>query len=527
MKKVISILLTVILMFSLVSVAFAAGEKAPVIVVTGMGTDQYEVAEDGTRTMIWPPQTDTIVNAVTDFVPGLIKAMIKEDYSDIGSSVGGIRDLFISLACDENGKLIKNIEPDYYPLSINNYPDGFSEEDTMSERAICRSVGDEIGYENSFFFNYTWSRNPMDIAEDLNDYIASVLSQTGARKVSLVACSMGGTVTMSYIYKYGTSKLKNVIFASSAFQGTEIVGQLFNKDVNIDIYDALSYFSEFLGYDIFQTIVMLVQRSIKIQDPFLLDKANNLIAELVGNLKEVAFSDVFLDTFVAMPGIWALIPHTYYESAKTALDIDKTKYAFLENGANCIDNYMNNVQSKASELIAKARKNGVNVYVTATYMCPGIPVQKDSTNYTDNLIDVKYASGGATAARYGSTLTGTLNTTCDDSTHSHLSPDKIVDASTCILPEQTWIIKNVGHMNYEYNTGLCGLLTTLATSEKEVSIYTYEEYPQFMKFDKTTKTLVSDYDNNSTSRFANIFEIVSDLITKIKALINQLFPFFG
>lgn len=521
MKKFIALLLSAVMLFALVSVAFAAEEVSPVIIVSGMGTDQYVLNEDGSKTQIWPPQAESIVKAVAQLLPGLAKGMMSDDYSDIGSSLTGLKGLFAPLACDENGKLTQNITADIYPLPIGEYPDDFNADNDKSEKAICRSVGDKIGYDKSYFFNYTWSRNPMEHADDLAAYIENVLEQTGAKKVSLIACSMGGTITMSYIYKYGTEKLKNVTFASTAFLGTEIVGQLFNKDVKISIYDALRYFSEFTGYDFVKTIILLAQKGMMEGDEDILGKVDGFFSDFVANLKDIAFSDVFLDTFVSMPGIWALIPNSYYEGAKAALVTDKDRYAFLENGENSIDTYMYNVQSKVADILGKAREDGVNVYVTATYFCPGIPVQADAANYTDNLIDVKYAGGYATVAKYGEKLDKTLNTTCSDDAHSHLSPDAIIDASTCILPEQTWFIKNVGHMEYIYDTGLCGLLTLLSTSDEEISVYTDEAYPQFMQYNKITKQLTGNFGSDSDSLSDGYLTLLINLIRRLIKFLND------
>lgn len=524
MKKVISVLLTFVMLIGLVSVAFAKEEISPVIVVSGMGTDQYEIDENGEKTTVWPPSAENIVKAVVKLAPALVKVFKDDDYSTIGQSLTGVKELFEPLACDENGALKRNITTDLYPLSISEYPDDFDESCTECERAICRSIGDEIGYENSYFFNYTWSRNPMEIADDLEEYIDGVISQTGAKKVSIIACSMGGTITMSYLYKYGTAKLKNVVLASTAFLGTEIVGQLFNKDVRISVYDALTYFSEFLGYDFVQTLIVLAKKAITEKDDEILGTADAFVDKIVSNLKDVAFSDVFLDTYVAMPGIWALMPNSYYEGAKETLITDKSGYLFLEDGENSIDVYMNCVQSKAADIIAGARTSGVNVYITATYFCPGIPVQNDASNYTDNLIDVKYAGGYATVAKYGETLDCVSGTVCADLTHSHLSPDAVIDASSCILPEQTWFIKNVAHMGYEYGTELCGLLTYLSTSDEEVSIFSNEKYPQFTKFDKVTKELSSEFEND-TSKETSTFAML--LIELIKKLVKFLYSFLS
>lgn len=523
MKKIISLLLSLVMMLSLVSIAFASEPKIPVIVVSGMGTDQFVINEDGSKTQVWPPQADVIVKGIAGVLPGIAASLLTKDYSKIAPFLGGVKDMFLPLACDTNGKLIKNVQPDLYPLPIGEYPDDFNEDNVTTEKAICRSIADEIGYDNSYFFNYVYSANPMDHADDLEKYIDGVLEQTGADKVSLIACSMGGTITMSYLYKYGTSKIKNVVLASTAFLGTEIVGQLFTKDVGISIYDALRYFSEFTGYDFVQTLVTLAQKGIGEADIDILGTANDFVSNLVESLKDVAFSDVFLDTYVTMPGIWALMPHSYYEKAKTALIEDKSRYAFLENGENSIDNYMYSVQSNAGKIISDARNNGVNVYIVATYFCPGIPVQLDASNYTDNLIDVKYAGGYATVAKYGETLKNTVGTVCDSKEHNHLSPDGIIDASSCILPEQTWFIKNVGHMQYVYDTPLCALLNVLAISDEEISVNTYEEYPQFTQYNTVTKTLTSSFENSTSKTSSDYLTLLFELIKKVIFFIRDLF----
>ncbi len=523
MKKFISLLLSLTMVFSLAGVAFASEKKTPVIVVSGMGTDQYVIGENGEKTRVWPPQGADIAKAVAMLLPAVTGGILTGNYSAVEPMLTGLKNVFMPLSCDENGTLLKNVTGDIYPLPISEYPDDFNESNDTAEKAICRSVGDEIGDKNSYFFNYTWSRNPMEHADDLEKYIDSVLSQTKSRKVSLIACSMGGTITMSYLYKYGTSKIKNVVFASTAFLGTEIVGQLFTKDVNISIYDALAYFSEFTGYDFVQTLVVLAQKGMGESDIDLLGTANGYVEKLVDSLKEIAFSGVFLDTFVTMPGIWALMPHSYYEKAKETLVTDKSKYAFFERDKDSIDEYMYCVQSKAEKIIAKTRENGVNVYVTATYLCSGIPVMSDASNYTDNLIDVKYAGGYATVAKYGETLDSALGTVCTDKSHSHLSPDALIDASTCILPEQTWFIKNVGHMAYVYDTGLCSLLAYLSTSMEEVSIYSNPLYPQFTEYNTVTEKLTSDFENDRSDISESYITLLIELLRKLIVFFVDLF----
>lgn len=491
-KKLISVLLAMVMFFSLTSVAFAAEEVVPVVVVSGMGRPLYEVQEDGSKVQVFAPGADSIVKAVLETVPALAVAIATDNFSYLPNHIGSLKAMFGKIAHNPDGTQKYNIVSDVYPESMDNYPDEkFFTELGSGESSICSAVADEVGAENTFFFCYDWTNSAITLASQLNDYIENVKAEKKVDKVKLVACSMGGTITMAYLADYGYDSVDTVIMASTAFLGTEIVGQLFTKQVDISLDAVLAYFGEFIGYDFAETLIDIIKMAINMRDDNFIPSVNAGLDKLAANLDSLLYSDLFMDSFVTLPGFWSLIPASYYETAKDVLFVDREEYAFL---ADEIDHYIYDVQSRADEIIAEAQASGVKYYITATYLCPGIPVYKNYTNYTDNLVDLDYSSGRATVAPYGTLLDPNAvneNAVCTDETHNHISADCIVDASSCILPERTWIVKNVSHMGYEYNTPLCDLITYLVTSEEYVDIYSNEEYPQFTEFDKTTKTLNS------------------------------------
>lgn len=515
MKKFISILLTLVMIFSFTSVAFAKSSSVtPVIVVRGMGEYLYVENDDGSRKQVFAPDTQEIVQAAAQFVPALITAAAVDDYSSLGSSMTKLKDLFLPLACDDKGTPINKLTVDYTPENLSHYNDKIG-----PEWEIAYSMADAVGAENTYFFTYVWTRSPLEIAKDLNAYIKNVKAETGAKKVTLVACSMGGTITMSYLEKFGTGSIKNVVLASTAFLGTDIVGKLFSKDVDISLGDALDYFGAFFGHDVIQNVFQIVKKALEQEG--VTTKADDFLDKLTVNLLEAVYGDVFMDTFVTMPGMWCLIPEKYYNDCKKALYPDGNVPAFIKTD---VDYYMKNVQSKAADIIYDAEDAGVNFYITASYRCPGIPVYNDNEKYSDNLIDLEYAAGYPTVAEYGKKV-GNVDDSlkvCKNKNHNHVSPDGAADASTCILPEQTWIIRNIGHMRYEYGKDTCALLVWLATSNKKVSVHTNEKYTQFVdvnevtgNFDPVTESIVTT--ENS------LYDIIVMLVRNIiKYVVNYI-----
>lgn len=524
MKKLISILLSVVMILSVASVAFAAEEVVPVIIVSGMGRPLYEVQEDGSQVTVWGPDTQKVIKAALEVTPHLLYAMATDDFSDLPNRVDSIKGLFEPVAHNSDGSLKHNIVCDIYPESLDNYADVelFAERQN-GEACICATVADEIGAENTYFFNYNWTDGAITLGSRLNDYIENVKKEKNCDKVKLIACSMGGTVTMAYLADYGYDSVDTVILASTAFLGTEIVGQLFTKKIDVSVNSLFAYFGEFLGSDLTVTLLDLMQKLIDTYDSNLIPNIDVFLDKLAANLDCILYSDLFMDTFVTMPGFWSLMPASYYEEARQVLFIEREEYSFIKNE---IDHYMYDVQLEADEIINEARDTGVNFYIVSAYLCPGIPVYENSNDYTDNLIDLKYASGFATVATYGSYIdldSPNPNKVCSDESHNHISADLIVDASSCILPEQTWIIKNVGHMSYDYQSPMCGLLAYLVTSEDYVDIYSNENYPQFTEYDKKNNTFISltNYIEDIPER-NTVGDLIKLLIKQLGALLKNL-----
>ena len=88
------------------------------------------------------------------------------------------------------------------------------------------------------------------------------------------------------------------------------------------------------------------------------------------------------------------------------------------------------------------------------------------------------SSFGATAAQYGKTLTDAyLQKAAQNGTDKYISPDKMVDASTCALPDTTWFIWGMPHADFpDY---LFDYLTRFFDQNGEVTVFDDPTYPQY------------------------------------------------
>ena len=125
--------------------------------------------------------------------------------------------------------------------------------------------------------------------------------------------------------------------------------------------------------------------------------------------------------------------------------------------------------------------DGMNFGIVVGYNCQMIPIS-DEYEQSDTIIDVKYASGGATCSKYLQAFDDWTNiysqkVKCG---HNHVSWDYKIDASTCMFPEQTWFYKNLQHTAYNVDEGTTDIIVWLLSAEDQMTVNSDKEnYPQF------------------------------------------------
>lgn len=529
MKKIISFLLSALLIFSCASGSFAANEtktKTPVIVVSGMGA--FPTVNNETGENVFPPSAETIIKTVLGAAPSLAASAVFNKWDLLGKyGAKPIHDLFEGMKCDENGNPVYNTSAKTFPGSAAQYDELKGGESL--EVAVLRACADEIGWENTYYFYYDWRMSALDIADDLEKTIDCAMSETKSKKVSLFAMSFGGTITSAYLYKYGSDKLKNVVYASSAIYGTDLVGKLFSGNMEIELDAIINYLEEFLiGSDFAYEAVGLTRDVLAKYGKGAKKAVDAYLLSMLETLREPVYAKIFMDTFIRFPGVWGLMNGECYEKAKeTMVPYGNLSESFLKK----TDEYMYNVQNKTDELIKEAEKNGTNVYIIGSYNYAGIPLTEGSRNHSDCLIDTYLMTGYATVADYGKTLTFAADNSkkvCTDKTHSHLSTDGVIDASTGILPERTWFIKNMRHVEYGYNQQASKLAAWIATSETAVDVRTDLRFPQFVDMSRKTGAFTSLTENveipqDSSQTEKNFLSKLDEWLSKIIEFIRTHF----
>ena len=527
-KSAIAVLLAVIMLCSVMSVAASAAEKVtPVIVVSGLNSFPLY---DGEENQVFPPSANSIIKTVGKSLLPLAKAAVKGDISIFGDEVFKTvyEELFEVISCDENGvPLRSDIHAIDFSQSVDNYPQYIKDsEQNDDEVGIMKALIDEIGGKNVYFFNYDWRIDPMEHVDPLKALIEKVKSEKNTDEVILVPCSMGGVVVNSYLSRYGSDGIKKIFYCTVASKGLDLVGELFSKQITVDVATLMEYFFSFEAGEIFaQALIGVLQTSFEIT-PTITKAIDKFTEKLLEELNDQAFDGLFLKSFALMPGLWSFCPDEYYEADKKIIFEDGKNEELIKK----LDNYHYNVQTKAETLMQTAMDKGCEIYIIAAYGYVGFPATKAAFTQSDCLIETKNESFGAITARYGESFDKSYKaagTVCNDPEHTHVSTDGAIDASSCTFPEITWFIKNNRHVGFTYKTDASKMLMWMILNDEPFDVYTNEDYPQFVELNLTSgkfssltgKEMNPSYLDNHSNLITRLVRFIVNIYTLIKTKI--------
>ncbi len=527
-NRVCALVSALLLLFAVFAPCAAAAEPVtPVIVVSGMNS--FPLYDSETGEQVWGPKTKDILGVVGRALLPTAKALVKRDFDVLADeSFGDVYEtLFEIVSCDETGAPLHPVETVRFPQSADHYEALLQSEQTEDEVAIVKTLSEAIGAQHVYFFNYDWRLSPQEHVDDLHAFIETVKEEQRAAKVTLVPCSMGGTVVNSYLARFGSAGIQKIIYCLVASKGIDLVGELFGQNIEINLGVLLERLFNFENGNLaLQALLGALMGGFEL-NPLLTKAVNRLLQFVLEKTSERAYRDILLRSFASMPGMWAFVPDAYYEADKARMFPNGGNPVFIEK----IDAY-HAVQVQSEALMQRAIDAGTAVYVTAAWGFVGFPVTSKAYTQGDCLIETHNESFGATVAPYGQTLPAGYkaeNPVCTDPQHDHISDDLIVDASTCAFPEQTWFIKHMKHVGFPVGSGAAELLTWLVTSNEALTVQSDARFSQFTDLDPATGRLTSltggekkarlfDRESNLFIRFCKFFV---DLWHQVQSLFQK------
>ncbi len=475
LKTLLSVILSLSLVFAMLVPALAVDGcdcgNTPVVQVRGIGETLYD--ENGNEIF----STDNIINGILPEIPKLADFLLTQNIDAFVAAVSNaVNSIFGPVVYDNdmNRDSVVTVDNSNEPIeaymNIEN-PEG-------SEKTLAVMLYEELGENHSYLFVYDWTANPFDIASDLNDFIQAVKEKSGHDKVSICAESMGGSITNTYLAVYGYGDVETVVMSNSAFNGLEMLGQLFTGNPEID-GDALARlisqsirgnaeYGSLLAYlPIFEQLALM---------------ANDIFAMAGDRMYE----EILIPIFGCIPSFWCLIPEYSYLEA-----MDYMLGNAGDNLKNFVSSYYDVVASgtdaRVTEMVESEEVNYFNVSNYNRYIAPVTPSAKWNS---DGVIETYNTSGFATVADMGTTL-GDDYVQADYTDKNMISPDNVVDASTCQAPMQTWFIKNLGHISYRTDDGTGDFYVWLLTADEQYTVESNEAYPQFMYYNTEVPMLMT------------------------------------
>ena len=495
MKKIVSLLLSVVLVFCTIIPAFAGVDanesksQIPVIRISGDGEPLYD--EDGNKIFHYKDVVKLVSGENGDnsemyksmaktLIPAIAKGLATDNWDDLYVGLETeISKIFANSLLDENGNV------------TNGSGLSQSRKEQMENKRNNSQKGDK-GYFawNDYWFHYDWRLDPMETADVFNSFVKDIKRTTGCEKVGIAATCLGTNIVMAYVAKYGVDDIQGIAMDGSVVGGAEILSEVICAKFDIAPPALMRILRDVDGLGMFniedfilETIDMLVQTGVL---EGVISTTENLLYD---KLVEGVTSALALSTFYTWPNYWACVSPEDYESAKYYVfgeegSEKRIKYAGL---IQKLDNYDKEVRQRVPELIQKIKDGGANFGAISKYGFQMIPICASADLVSDQFASVKRSSFGATTPTVYETLSDEYiaQRTAEGKAH-YISPDKLIDASTCICPDTTWFIKGSTHSkwtSYEIK-----ILYEVASADRQLTIKDFP-YTQFMVYDAETDTL--------------------------------------
>ena len=561
MKKIISVLLTALMLFSVCSLGVCAigdienadstitvhssKSQIPVVRILGDGEPLYDAQQNKLihiRSLSFggnssdDEESDVLSSVANILLPFLIDGVINDNWDPYFENLQKeVSDIFGDSRLDENGN----------PVNGTGISQARKNEmaKSLTINYADKSKGQRGYYMiNDYRFWYDWRLDPLYTADLLHEHIQAVKKVTGCPKISIMASCLGSIITTTYIAKYGTDDLYGVGFTGSVSGGAEALSEAISGKFDINGY-AISrtlidsdYIGEF-NVDKFITSSIELLTAAGVFDYLEQGVKETIYAKLV----EGVTSALALSTLFTFPTYWAAVSAEDYDDALLHVfgpegSEKRTTYAGL---IEKIENYNSEIRVNYDTIIKSisTKENGVKFGAVSKYGFQILPICQSYDIVSDQFVSVNHSSFGATTSTIFDTLSEDyIQGRIDAGFADYISPDKKIDASTCAYPESTWFMKNASHS--EYTTFERKLLYDVITAPGDTVITCGDEvdglsYSRFLVYDYATDTMSTMTEENCNTenwdaedKYEKPEGPVARVFVFIRAFINWLIDLF-
>ncbi|MCR5151080.1 MAG: hypothetical protein K6B52_07630 [Clostridiales bacterium] len=482
MKKILVVFLSAVLFFTAVSIPCGAeyAISEPVILISGfMSSPLFENIGSESEHKVWGPLKEDIESKICFKDIRLITAaLIRGDRKEAGEIIADtVNDTLSPLRCNEYGEPVTSARQFANNPAKTNIASMLSGDDIryLYEIPFCKYLNKSTDGGNIFCFEYDSRLDAVKNAEELRKYIHDILEYTGQKKVRIFTLSYGGLIAVTYLSLYGEEGLvSRLIMSVPALGGTDLPDRILRGKVDLNLREIVTFAETASGSD-------------------------TLFSSWFDKSDETALSEIAgyacknIDSTVKYWGsIWCLCSNDKYEKLKKDILGDGVKKEFIEN----IDYVHKTVIPNVGNILRHYQSRGVK---TAILCGTGTALALGGRANGDLILPAAGVSGAVTADAGGSLGENykCRGTVCSSPSHSHLSPDKSVDASTCYLPENTWFVSRHFHGQYNYENYTRNLVTELLLGDEINDIYSSPEFPQFHYTQNSYRSIEIDFDGSN------------------------------
>ena len=445
--------------------ANAKKNYSPIIVLPGIGQSPLEYY-DADGNLVKSANSDMVMVDDRDIVGPLLRNALLPALAtlafqwDVGLSKAVpkvLEELLAPHITNPDGTLVNDLRVRRVYESVAKMTEG-DRRDFYNKFPMHRLAA-EIGEDKLFFFAYSLMGDAIETAKELDEYIQMVKKKTGCPKVTLVNASLGGSIYVAYLDMFRKKgDLDQVVNMVATLDGTEAMADMYERSFDLNDH----YLYSGLLPDLMETVFGGVTQA----EGHLISVALRVLPrKTLENFLVAAYDYLQMNALINNAQLWALVPGARYPALRDRWLLDPDHAALRKT----VDAYFG-MKERFNKNTLDAVKSGVRIdnicgyglhFGDVEYFVFG-SVKSTPASNSDGIIHVQSASQGATAVPAGQQFPAGYKQKKPSAKYpgySYISPNRSVDASTCVLPDNTWFFENQHH-----EAGRNDIMINLATA---------------------------------------------------------------